>query len=113
MTPLRDDPYDILGLAPGASDEDIRSSFRARARKLHPDVNPSPDANREFDRVQRAYRVLIDQEARSQVEAERIRASNSGGIFTWANIASSTDVGSTSDIDDELGSAFDVMFGGG
>ena len=35
-----DDPYRVLGLKPGASDEEVRKAYRALAKKYHPDMNP-------------------------------------------------------------------------
>ena len=35
-----DDPYRVLGLRPGASDEEVRRAYRALAKKYHPDMNP-------------------------------------------------------------------------
>ena len=40
--------YHILDLEPGASEDEIRSAFRAKAKALHPDVNSSPDAHEQF-----------------------------------------------------------------
>ena len=49
-----------LGVAPGSSDLDaIRSSFRKRAKDLHPDVNSAPDAAEEFRRLVSAFETLI------------------------------------------------------
>ena len=39
------DPYEVLGVNRDASDSEIKKTFRALARELHPDVNPTdPDA---------------------------------------------------------------------
>ena len=35
-----DDPYSVLGLTPGASDEEVKRAYRALAKKYHPDMNP-------------------------------------------------------------------------
>jgi len=80
---------------------------------LHPDVNASPDAPAAFDRARRAYRALMDRSCRAQVDRERVRVTKGGGTFTWGNIATPGAAGSESGVDDELGSAFDAVFGGG
>jgi hypothetical protein len=45
----------ILGIKLGASAEEIKRAFRSQAKKLHPDVNKSPDAHAEFILLQEAY----------------------------------------------------------
>lgn len=57
--------YQILGVSPNASPEDIRAAFRQLARQYHPDVNPSPTAHEDFLRVAEAYRILSDRRLRS------------------------------------------------
>ncbi|CAN5888133.1 MAG: molecular chaperone DnaJ [Actinomycetota bacterium] len=54
------DYYADLGVAREAPAEVIKRAYRKMARKLHPDVNPGPDAEGEFKRVSQAYDVLSD-----------------------------------------------------
>jgi molecular chaperone DnaJ len=62
------DYYGVLGLAPGASDTEIKRAYRKLARDLHPDVNPAPGARDRFQEVSRAYEALTDPEKRRIVD---------------------------------------------
>lgn len=62
------DYYGVLGLAPGASDNDIKKAYRRLARDLHPDVNPEPGAKERFQEVSKAYQALTDPEKRRIVD---------------------------------------------
>lgn len=51
--------HKVLGLSPGATDEEIKQAYRKLALKLHPDRNPGdPQAEKEFKTVQEAYDAL-------------------------------------------------------
>lgn len=54
------DFYDVLGVAKGSSDSEIKSAYRKLARTHHPDVDKSPGAAEKFKEVSEAYQVLSD-----------------------------------------------------
>ncbi|XP_068249239.1 dnaJ protein homolog 1-like [Palaemon carinicauda] len=58
------DYYKILGIAKGASDEDIKKAYRKMALKYHPDKNKSSDAEEKFKAIAEAYEVLSDKKKR-------------------------------------------------
>ncbi len=58
------DPYEVLGVPRGASDEEVKKAYRKLSRKYHPDANinnPNKDAAEEkFKEVQQAYKSIMD-----------------------------------------------------
>ncbi len=53
---MMDDPYKVLGVAPDASDEEIKKAYRHLAKKYHPDKNPGDqEAARKMQEVNDAY----------------------------------------------------------
>ena len=68
--------YQILGLEPGASQEEIKKAYRKMAMKFHPDVNSSPNAKQKFTQILEAYEYLTGvRKARQRefTEAEKER----------------------------------------
>ncbi len=59
------DYYKTLGVARGASDEEIKKAYRKLARKYHPDVSKEANAKEKFQDVSEAYETLKDKEKRA------------------------------------------------
>lgn len=60
------DYYEILGLRRGASGEEIKKAFRAKAKELHPDRNQDkPGAEAQFKEVNEAYDCLKDDQKKA------------------------------------------------
>ena len=55
MADNKRDYYEVLGLAKGASDDEIKKSYRKLAKKYHPDLNPGDaEAEKNFKEVNEA-----------------------------------------------------------
>ncbi len=59
------DYYETLGIARGASEDDIKKAFRRLARQYHPDVNKEKGAEARFKEINEAYEVLGDPQKRA------------------------------------------------
>jgi len=80
--------YDILGVSPDASEEDIKQSFRVLSKKKHPDKGGSQE---EFIKINKAYEVLQDANTRQLYDlygkdgisdqSNQARNANKGGLF--------------------------------
>ena len=53
------DPYEVLGVSRGASEEEIKAAYRRLAKKYHPDLNPDdPHATEKMNEVNAAYDAI-------------------------------------------------------
>lgn len=73
------DYYDTLGVARGASDDDLRQAYRKMARKYHPDVSKEPDAEVRMRDINEAYDVLRDAAKRAAYDGLAAGVSAGGG----------------------------------
>jgi DnaJ-class molecular chaperone len=64
------DYYKVLGVERGATDAALKASFRALAKRLHPDLNPNDkSAEAAFKAVNEAYSVLCDPRERQKYDS--------------------------------------------
>ena len=63
------DYYETLGVKRDASEAEIKSAYRKLARKYHPDVNKTKEAEEKFKEINEAYEVLGDKQKRSRYDS--------------------------------------------
>ena len=57
--------YNILGVAPTATTEEIKKAYRSLAMRHHPDRNTAPGAELRFNAIKTAYELLSDPKQRA------------------------------------------------
>jgi molecular chaperone DnaJ len=91
MSATEQNYYELLGLKPGASEQEIKKAFRRLARELHPDVSDHPDAEVRFREVSEAYEVLSNSETRELYDRYGHAGLRSGGFqpshFDFGNLS--------------------------
>ncbi len=97
------DYYDILGVSKDADQEEIKKAFRKKAHKHHPDKGGDAE---KFKEINQAYRVLSDEDKRSQYDRFGEAGTRNGAGF---NGNFQGDFGSNFD----FGDIFGDIFGGG
>ncbi len=60
-----ENPYNILGVSPTASTEEIKKAYRVLAMRHHPDRNPHSSAAARFNAINEAYELLSDPHKRA------------------------------------------------
>lgn len=71
-------PYEVLGLAQSASQDEVKTAYRNLAKELHPDMNPGDTiVEQRFKEVTAAYEMLSDPQKRAQFDRGEVNADGS------------------------------------
>ena len=100
-----EDYYRTLGVDRGADAKTIKTAYRQKARKFHPDVNKEPGAEDTFKKISNAYEVLSDDQKR-RIYDQFGEAGLKGGMGGGPGGAGGFEYGDPFDI-------FSQFFGGG
>ena len=108
MADQKRDYYEVLGVAKGASEDEIKKAYKKLARKYHPDLNPdNKEAEEKFKEANEAYEVLSDPNKKARYDQ-----------FGFAGVDPSYGGGAGGGFDGsfdfgDLGDIFGSFFGGG
>jgi curved DNA-binding protein CbpA len=61
-----ENPYNILGVSPTATFDEIRKAYRSLAMRHHPDRNDHPGTASRFNAIKMAYELLSDPKKRAE-----------------------------------------------
>ena len=107
MAEQKRDYYEVLGLSKGASDDEIKKSFRRLAKQYHPDMNPgNAEAEAKFKEINEAYEVLSDADKKAKYDQY-------GFAGVDPNFGAGGFGGGFGDMGFDIGDIFGSFFGGG
>ena len=113
MADTKRDYYEVLGLAKGASDDEIKKAYRKLAKQYHPDLHPGDaECEANFKELNEAYEILSDADKRAKYDQFGHAAFDPNAGFGGFDGGFGGGFGGFGDIFEDLFSGFGG-FGGG
>ena len=107
MAEQKRDYYEVLGVAKGATEDEIKKAFRKLAKKYHPDLHPGDKvAEERFKELNEAHEVLLDPDKKAKYD-------QFGHAGVDPNFGGGYGGGGFNGFDMDFGSIFEGFFGGG
>lgn len=80
------DPYEVLGLQPDASADDIKKAYRLMAKKYHPDLHPDdPTITEKMNAINEAYDMLTNPNKYAAKRAQETAQEQESGVEVVAD----------------------------
>jgi len=81
-----DDPYKVLGISPGASQDEIKKAYRRKTKEYHPDTHPNdPNATKKMTEINEAYDMLMNPDKYASRRAQQQQYTNRQSGNTGGN----------------------------
>lgn len=78
-----DDPYKVLGISPGASQDEIKKAYRRKTKEYHPDTHPNdPNATKKMTEINEAYDMLMNPDKYASRRAQQQQSGNRQGGYS-------------------------------
>lgn len=75
-----DDPYKVLGLSPGATQDEIKKAYRRKTKEYHPDTHPNdPNATKKMTEINEAYDMLMNPDKYASRRAQQQSTNRQNG----------------------------------
>lgn len=103
---MKQDYYEVLGIAQDADDRTIKAAYRRMAMENHPDRNSAPGAEEKFKAASEAYQVLSDPQKRQTYDRFGFEGLRSNGFSGFSGMG-------VEDIFSSFGDIFGDLFGFG